>query len=1126
MATSEADVAAKLIERLLVDPAFRARFRRNPAEACREAGLDELAQEMSIGAGKAMMTLDLRESKSSLAGVMMAAAMEGVGVMQFVEHVAPHLDDIPEAIGDVLSRVNLPAIGGSLAGGPKPSAPALPNGAGGGRAADGIAGADPGSTRPRPATALRRRSLRRPRGRRRPARPAAAPRRGAARARRAEDGGRAGGREDRPAGVAGDQERRGGAEGRRRHRRAGQGRSQRDRPARRDERAEGRRRRRRRRSRRRGGARGRSRGSARAPAAATAGRGGRRPPPARCGRARRSGRSRRAARGRGADVVDQGRRAANGPPPDPEQYGMAGGGGPVSAQAKAVLENKNITLDANGKADFSKGKMDPRVAAILLKLGEKHKLTISATTSDHPQNTAGGSVSNHWYGRGMDIATVDGEIVRPNSPAARELAGALADLPESIRPNEVWVPVGDRVAGLLHGCRPSGPHPSRVQAGDLQGLEATRGLEGAGGAAPRPRSRRGLRPRRGPSAAPRRPWPLRPAPGGGGRRGAAGAEGGPVGPVHAAAKAHAASGKKGQSGPVHRGLAAAAARGPRRAAPARRRGAADAAAAAADLGGIGDKYPGDDAPKEQLAAWLGKQAEKRGLPKELPVMASLVESGVKNLNFGDADSVGFFQMRVGIWNQGAYKGFPEKPELQAKWFLDQAEAVKKQRMARGQSVTDPNQFGDWIADIERPAEQYRGRYGMRLGEAKGLLAKAGRLSARGGGASACRPGCRCARGCRSRPAVGRRASAGRWSIRRRSVGPPPDPEQYGGMVAVVRCRRRPRRCSITRTSRWTRTARRISRRGRMDPRVAAILLKLGEKHKLTISSTTSDHPQSTSGGSVSNHWFGRGMDIATVDGEIVRSNSPAARELASALAELPESIRPSEVGSPWAIASPGFFTDAGHQDHIHLAFKQAIAPDWSPRPGLEGAAAAAGAPVAAAAVAGAPAPAGAPAAAAAAPVAPKAGDSGQFMAAKAEAAGAGKGDSGQFMAARAPAGPASALAAPRGGAGRGRRRGRGDGVGCEQPRCVGVAGRPGRVGVHESGVNTGAEVDKYLAAAGVGPGNPWCASFVTWSLAQSGHKMEGSGWAAVQTWVRNAEARQQPPGRQRRPGPPRRHRRL
>ena len=143
------------------------------------------------------------------------------------------------------------------------------------------------------------------------------------------------------------------------------------------------------------------------------------------------------------------------------------------------------------------------------------------------------------------------------------------------------------------------------------------------------------------------------------------------------------------------------------------------------LGGGGDKYPGDHASKAQLAAWLGRQAEKRGLPKQLPVMASLVESGVKNLNYGDADSVGFFQMRVGIWNKGEYAGFPEKPELQAKWFLDQAEAVKKQRIARGQSVTDPKQFGDWIADIERPAAQYRSRYGMRLGEANALLAKAG-----------------------------------------------------------------------------------------------------------------------------------------------------------------------------------------------------------------------------------------------------------------------------------------------------------------------------------------------------------------------------------------------------------------
>src|SRR4029079_16775236 len=99
-----------LLERLLSDQAFRAQFRRDPAGACRDAGLDSLAQEMSVGGGKAMMTLDIRESKSSLAGVMMAAAMEGVAIYQFTENVLPHLEEIPGQIADVLSRVDLPAI--------------------------------------------------------------------------------------------------------------------------------------------------------------------------------------------------------------------------------------------------------------------------------------------------------------------------------------------------------------------------------------------------------------------------------------------------------------------------------------------------------------------------------------------------------------------------------------------------------------------------------------------------------------------------------------------------------------------------------------------------------------------------------------------------------------------------------------------------------------------------------------------------------------------------------------------------------------------------------------------------------------------------------------------------------
>src|SRR5215213_2923296 len=108
MAATESDLAAKLLERLLVDPAFRARFRRDPAGACREVGLDQLAQEMSLGGGKAFHTLDIRESKSSLAGVMMAAAMEGAGIWQFSENVLPHLEQLPGKVADVVSRVDLP----------------------------------------------------------------------------------------------------------------------------------------------------------------------------------------------------------------------------------------------------------------------------------------------------------------------------------------------------------------------------------------------------------------------------------------------------------------------------------------------------------------------------------------------------------------------------------------------------------------------------------------------------------------------------------------------------------------------------------------------------------------------------------------------------------------------------------------------------------------------------------------------------------------------------------------------------------------------------------------------------------------------------------------------------------
>ena len=101
---------------------------------------------------------------------------------------------------------------------------------------------------------------------------------------------------------------------------------------------------------------------------------------------------------------------------------------------------------------------------------------------------------------------------------------------------------------------------------------------------------------------------------------------------------------------------------------------------------------------------MAAAATKAGLPPQLPIMAALTESGMRNLSGGDRDSIGFFQMRTSIWNQGEYAGYGQNPDLQLKWFISQALAIKEQRLARGESafVSDSNQWGLWIADVERP----------------------------------------------------------------------------------------------------------------------------------------------------------------------------------------------------------------------------------------------------------------------------------------------------------------------------------------------------------------------------------------------------------------------------------------
>ena len=132
-------------------------------------------------------------------------------------------------------------------------------------------------------------------------------------------------------------------------------------------------------------------------------------------------------------------------------------------------------------------------------------------------------------------------------------------------------------------------------------------------------------------------------------------------------------------------------------------------------------YPGDDAGQERIARWMARSSADRGVPRELPVMAGLVESGLQNLS--GSTFAGFFGMHRSL-NRGEYRGFPRNPTLQVNWFLDSAGQVRQRRLAEGRAdpAKDPGAWGNWIADVERPASRFRSRYQTRLEEARRLIA--------------------------------------------------------------------------------------------------------------------------------------------------------------------------------------------------------------------------------------------------------------------------------------------------------------------------------------------------------------------------------------------------------------------
>jgi hypothetical protein len=125
---------------------------------------------------------------------------------------------------------------------------------------------------------------------------------------------------------------------------------------------------------------------------------------------------------------------------------------------------ENVELSNSLEAwDLQSGAIDPRILVLIAAISQEHTLTISSLRSDHSMYTSGGNVSNHFFGRAVDIAAIDGvpcTVTDPEGPCGT-MARALAQLPPAQRPNE-----------LIYCFDPDGEGPAWAQADHCDHIHA------------------------------------------------------------------------------------------------------------------------------------------------------------------------------------------------------------------------------------------------------------------------------------------------------------------------------------------------------------------------------------------------------------------------------------------------------------------------------------------------------------------------------------------------------------------------------------------------------------------------------------------------------------------------------
>jgi membrane-bound lytic murein transglycosylase B len=113
------------------------------------------------------------------------------------------------------------------------------------------------------------------------------------------------------------------------------------------------------------------------------------------------------------------------------------------------------------------------------------------------------------------------------------------------------------------------------------------------------------------------------------------------------------------------------------------------------------------------------------------------------------------------------------------------------------------------------------------------------------------------------------------------------------------------------------------RTGALDPRIVGLIGAITQGHQITISALRSDHSMNTTEGNVSNHYYGRAMDIAAVDGVSCTDTAPSApcAQLGRMLAYLPAPAMPTELIYCFDLDGPGpAFARSDHCDHLHVGY--------------------------------------------------------------------------------------------------------------------------------------------------------------------------------------------------------------